>query len=420
MNVPFVDLYAQYLSIKSEVDAAIADVIAQSAFIRGPYVDTFEKEWARALGVRHCVSCANGTDALYIAMRSLDVKQGDEVITTAHSWISTSETVTQAGARVVFCDTDDATFTINPELIEEKITSATVGIIAVHLYGQSADLDLVLRIAQKHNLWVIEDCAQAHFARYKGKFVGTFGTAATFSFYPGKNLGAYGDAGCVVTNDDQLAEKMATFARHGGKGDHIMEGINSRMDGLQAAILNVKLAHLRRWTDARRQVASRYDELLSGLGDLITPKIGRGRDHVYHLYVVRTEKRDALRKHLAAAGVATVLNYPKALPFYPAYAYLAHKPGDFPTAYRNQTRILSLPIYPEMTNAMIEYVVDEIKRAFDCATRGESIAKVKARTSDPSISKGTTSKIIATSLPKGFPAVKSASVRTVTNINPEL
>ena len=364
MKIPFVDLHAQYLSIKPEIDAAIAEVIAQSAYIRGPQVDTFEQAWARTLGVKHCVSCANGTDALYIAMRGLGLKPGDEVITTAHSWISTSETITQAGGRVIFCDTDNETFAINAALIEEKITSRTVGIIPVHLYGQPADMDAIMAIAQKHKLWVIEDCAQAHLARFKGKLVGTFGNAATFSFYPGKNLGAYGDAGCAVTNDDSLADWMTTFARHGGKGEHIMEGINSRMDGLQGAVLNVKLPRLAEWTRRRQRVAARYNELLNGIGDIITPKVAQDREHVYHLYVIRTERRDALRKYLADAGVATVLNYPKALPFYPAYAYLEHKPEDFPMAYANQSRILSLPIFPEMSDEMISCVAGKIREFF--------------------------------------------------------
>ena len=364
MNVPFVDLHAQYLSLKSEIDAAIAEVIAESAFIRGRHVERFEKEWAKTLGVKHCVSCANGTDALYIAMRVLGVKPGDEVVTTAHSWISTSETITQAGGRVVFCDTDNETFTIDPALIEAKITSATVGIIPVHLYGQPADMDPIMAIARKHNLWVIEDSAQAHTAKYRGQVVGTFGNAATFSFYPGKNLGAYGDAGCVVTNDDHLAEWAAAFARHGGKGEHVMEGICSRMDGLQAAILNVKLPHLPAWIKARRRVARRYDDLLNGVGDIVTPKVAPDRDHVYHLYVIRTGNRDALRKHLTDAGVATVLNYPKALPFYPAYAYLGYVPEDFPVAYANQSRILSIPIYPEMGKETIVAIVEQIDSFF--------------------------------------------------------
>jgi dTDP-4-amino-4,6-dideoxygalactose transaminase len=364
MKIPFVDLHAQYLSIKEEIDAAIAKVIAQSAFIRGPEVDRFEKAWAEILGVKHCVSCANGTDALYVAMRALGVKPGDEVITSSHSWISTSETITQAGGRVVFCDTEPDTFTIDPALIEAKITPRTVGIIPVHLYGQPADMDPIMAIARKHKLWVIEDCAQAHMAQYKGRRVGTFGDIATFSFYPGKNLGAYGDAGCAVTNDDPLASWMIKFARHGGKGEHVMEGICSRMDGLQAAILNVKLPHLADWIEARRRVAARYNELLNGVGDVVTPKVAADRDHVYHLYVIRTGKRDALKKHLTDAGIATVLNYPKALPFYPAYAYLGHEPADFPVAYANQSCILSLPNYPEITDEMIEFVVEHIDSFF--------------------------------------------------------
>ena len=360
MKIPFVDLHAQYLTIKHEIDRAIAEVIAQSAYIRGPHVDTFEEAWARTLGVKRCVSCANGTDAIYIALRGLGLKRGDEVITSAHSWISTSETITQAGGRVVFCDTDEEIFTIDPADIERKITPATVGIVPVHLYGQPADMGAIMAIARKHNLWVIEDCAQAHLASYKGQLVGSFGNVATFSFYPGKNLGAYGDAGCVVTNDDRLADWMTTFARHGGKGDHVMEGINSRMDGLQAGILNAKLPHLPAWTAARRRVAACYNELLEDVGDVITPTVKSDRDHVYHLYVIRTENRDALREHLSQASISTVLNYPKALPFYPAYAYLGHVPKDFPAAYFNQSRILSLPIYPEMPEEAITHVANVI------------------------------------------------------------
>src|SRR6266566_5676037 len=360
MKIPFVDLHAQYLTIKHEIDRAIAEVIAQSAYIRGPHVDAFEQAWARTLDVKRCVSCAKGTDAIYIALTGLGLKHGDEVITSAHSWISTSQAITAAGGRIVFCDTDEETFTIDPIEIERKITPATVGIVPVHLYGQAADMSAIMAIAKKHNLWVLEDCAQAHLAKYNGRLVGTFGNVATFSFYPGKNLGAYGDAGCLVTNDDRLADWMATFARHGGKGDHAMEGINSRMDGLQAAILNATLPHLPAWTEARRRVAARYDELLNGVGDVITPKVAPDRDHVYHLYVIRTERRDALRKYLAEAGISTVLNYPKALPFYPAYAYLGHAPKNFPAAYFNQSRILSLPIYPEMPEEAITHVANVI------------------------------------------------------------
>jgi dTDP-4-amino-4,6-dideoxygalactose transaminase len=371
MKIPFVDLHAQYLSIKPEIDAAIAEVIATSAYIRGPFVDSFEAKWAAAVGVKHCVSVGNGTDAIYIALCGLGVKRGDEVITSAHSWIASSEVITQAGGRVVFCDTDVDTFTIDPARLEECITPRTVGIVPVHLYGQAADMEAIMRIAQKHNLWVIEDCAQAHLAKFNGQTVGTFGDVATFSFYPGKNLGAYGDAGAIVTNDATLANWMATFARHGGKGDHVMEGINSRMDGLQGAVLCAKLPHLTAWTEARRKVAARYDELLAGLRDIVTPVVRQNRDHVYHLYVIRTEERDALRQHLKEAGVDTVLNYPKALPFYPAYAYLRHTPADFPVAHANQSRILSLPIYPEIPADAIQYVTDCI-HGFFSKRRGTS------------------------------------------------
>src|SRR6201990_1340656 len=255
MSVPFADLQLQYQTIKSEIDGAIANVIRDNAFIRGPFVDAFEREFAEAVEAKYCVSCANGTDALYLAMAALKVAPGDEVITTAHSWISTSAMITHAGANVVFADTDGATFTIDPKAIEAAITPRTVGIIPVHLYGQPADMDAIMAIANRRKLWVIEDCAQAHLARYKGQQVGSFGAAATYSFYPGKNLGAMGDAGAVVTNDDALTEHMTMLARHGGlvKHQHRIEGINSRLDGMQAAILSAKLPPLAAWTRGREQ-----------------------------------------------------------------------------------------------------------------------------------------------------------------------
>jgi dTDP-4-amino-4,6-dideoxygalactose transaminase len=361
MKIPFVDLHAQYATIKTDVDAAIAAVIRESGFVRSHFVDEFEAQWAKVLGIKHCVSCANGTDALYIAMRGLGLKPGDEVITTAHSWIATSETITQAGGRVVFCDTEDDTYTIDPADIAAKITSRTVGVIPVHLCGQPADMDPILELARKHNLWVIEDCAQAHLATYKGRLVGTMGHAATFSFYPGKNLGAMGDAGCLVTNDDQLAQWATLFARHGGKGDHVMEGINSRLDGIQAAILSVKLPHLAAWTARRQELAAVYSANLRGLEDLACPVTRSDRTHVFHLYMVRSRQRDALRTKLQEAGIATVLNYPRALPFYPAYAYLGHRPEDFPRAAAHQQEILSLPLYPEMSAEAQAYVAETIQ-----------------------------------------------------------
>jgi dTDP-4-amino-4,6-dideoxygalactose transaminase len=281
-KVPFVDLHAQYITIKNEVDEAISKVISQSAFVRGPFVEKFEEEFSKLVGVDHCVSCANGTDALFIAMKALGVGPGDEVIAPAHSWISTTETISQAGGKVVFCDTDAKTFTIDPADIEAKITPKTVGIIPVHLYGQPADMDSIMRIAIKHKLWVLEDCAQAHLARYKGQYVGTFGDAATFSFYPGKNLGAMGDAGAILTKHRDIADRMTMFARHGGlrKGEHNIEGINSRLDGIQAAILSVKMTNLGSWTRARQSLASKYTELLGGISTLSLPETEEGREHV--------------------------------------------------------------------------------------------------------------------------------------------
>jgi dTDP-4-amino-4,6-dideoxygalactose transaminase len=365
MAVPYADLHLQYQSIKSEIDAAIAAVIRDSAFIRGPYVDAFEKQFAAAVDARHCISCANGTDALYIAMTALKVKPGDEVVTTAHSWISTSAMITHAGATAVFCDTDARTFTIDPGAIESAITPRTVGIIPVHLYGQPADMAAIMAIARKHGLWVIEDCAQAHLARYKGQQVGNFGEAATYSFYPGKNLGAMGDAGAIVTNRTDLGERMAMLARHGGlvKHQHQIEGINSRLDGLQAAILSAKLPHLARWTEARQAAAAAYDIGLNQIEDVVVPQIASDRTHVYHLYTIQHPQRDKLAAYLSANGVQTAINYPVALPFLEAYRRFGHRPEQFPNAYRHQTRILSLPMFAEITAQQQKAVIDLI-RAF--------------------------------------------------------
>jgi dTDP-4-amino-4,6-dideoxygalactose transaminase len=363
MNVPFADLHAQYLTIKAGIDKAISDVISTSAFIRGPYVQKFEEEFAAAMQLKHCVACANGTDSLYIAMHGLGVKPGDEVIAPAHSWISTTETITQAGGTVVFCDTDSSTYTIDPAQIEAKITQRTVGIIPVHLYGQPANMGAIMAIARKHKLWVIEDCAQAHLASWEGQQIGTFGDAASFSFYPGKNLGAMGDAGAVCTNDSALAHRMAMFARHGGltKGDHQIEGINSRLDGLQAAILSVKLPHLAGWTRRRQELAASYETLLQGIDGLNLPVTAHGREHVFHLYVIQHENRDALASHLNGLGIQTVISYPTALPFLPAYARFGHQPTDFPNAYRNQSRILSIPIFPEISTQQMEHVAASLR-----------------------------------------------------------
>jgi len=371
MKVPFSDLHTQYTSIKQEIDNAIASVIAESAFVRGKYVEAFEVDFAKLVSRNHCVSCANGTDALFIAIKSLGLNPGDEVIVPAHSWISTSEIVTLAGGRVVFCDTNVDTYTIDPEAIKEKITTRTVGIIPVHLYGQAADMEPILHIALHYGLWVIEDCAQAHLAMYKGKQVGSFGDAATYSFYPGKNLGAMGDAGAITTDNSELADKMAMFARHGGlkKGSHNIEGINSRLDGMQAAILSVKLMHIVDWTEKRKQLAKSYKTLFPDDIDIDQPFIAENCDHVWHLYVIRSNQRDHLRAFLDKAGISTVVNYPIALPFLPAYRYLNHDPSEFPRAYANQGRVLSIPLYCEMSQEAQNYVVDSIISFLDLTSK---------------------------------------------------
>lgn len=363
MSIPFVDLHAQYLSIKPEIDEAITRVIAASSFVRGPEVEAFEANYSALMGARHTVSCANGTDAIYIAMKALGIKPGDEVITTAQSWISTSETIGQHGAKPVFVDIDPVTSTIDVSKIAEKIGGRTVGIIPVHLYGQMADMPAIMAIAEKHGLWVIEDCAQAHLATIDGRKAGRFGHIATWSFYPGKNLGAMGDAGAITTDDAALARHMACFARHGGlvKGDHEMEGINSRLDGLQAAILNVKLPHLAGWTARRRAAAKRYDELLADIPGIVTPTEVEGREHVYHLYVIEADDRDGLAAALKVRGIPTVINYKRALPFLPCYAHLGHRAEDFPVAHRLQDHILSLPIYAELTDAQVGEVTGAIR-----------------------------------------------------------
>ncbi len=366
MTIPFVDLKVQYHSIKSEINQAIQNVINDTAFIKGKYVDRFEKEYAAAYGVGHCISCANGTDAIYISLKALGIGQGDEVITVANSWISTSETITQAGARPVFVDIHPDYYTIDVSQIEDKITSKTKAIIPVHLFGQPAEMDKLLEIAKKYELFVIEDCAQAHFAEYKGHRVGTFGIAGTFSFFPGKNLGAYGDAGAIVTNDDEFAIKARMFANHGAlkKHHHEIEGINSRMDGIQAAILSVKLPYILEWNRQRYAHALTYHKALESLDGVIVPKIHPDVKHVFHLYVIRTKQRDALQKYLEAHGISTGIHYPTPLPFLKAYKYLGHKPEDFPVAFDYQHKILSLPMYPELTDGMIQAVADRIADFF--------------------------------------------------------
>jgi len=365
MNVPFVDLKVQYQSLKTEIDAAIQNVISNTAFIGGKYVDAFEKAYAEKFGVKHCVSCANGTDAIYIALKALGVGQGDEVITVANSWISTSETITQTGAKPVFVDIDEY-FHIDAAKIEKKITKKTKAIIPVHLYGQPAAIDDIKQLCNAHGLPLIEDCAQSHFSTYRGQYTGTFGLAGTFSFYPGKNLGAYGDAGALITNDDAFARKARLFANHGSLQKHIheIEGINSRLDAIQAVVLSVKLSHIDEWNKARHAHGLKYNSMLSGIPGVKCPKLRDDAFHIFHVYSLRVPKRDALADHLKSKGVATGIHYPIALPFMPAYSYLSHKPSDFPVAHECMGEIFSLPMYPELSDEQIEYVAQSIKEFY--------------------------------------------------------
>lgn len=365
MKVPFVDLKIQYNLLKKDIDGAIQSVIDRTAFIQGEEVKTFEQNFARHYGVKNCIGVANGTDALYISMKMLGIGPGDEVITVANSWISTAEAIVQTGAKPVFVDIDEYA-TIDASKIEEYINEKTIALIPVHLYGQPADMKVIKELAEKHNLYLIEDCAQAHFAEFEGKKVGTFGDVATFSFYPGKNLGAYGDAGAIITNDDELAIKMRMYANHGAikKHQHLMEGINSRLDSIQAAILNVKLPYLSQWNEMRLKNASYYDDILEGIGDIITPLVRKNVKHIYHVYCIRSQHRDELRTFLETNGIETAIHYPVALPFMEAFSNLNYRPDEFPRTVSIQDQILSLPMYPELKVDMMNYVADTIKLFF--------------------------------------------------------
>lgn len=364
MNIPFVDLKSQYESIKKEIDNAISTVISQAAFIGGPHVKSFEEAFAKFCNMKHCIGVANGTDALYIAMKTLGIGKGDEVITAANSFIATSEAITMTGAKVVFVDINSQTYNIDAQKIEEKITPRTKAILPVHLYGQPVDMDPILSLAHKYDLKVVEDAAQAHGAVYKGRRIGSFGDMACFSFYPGKNLGAYGDAGAIVTSNEELALKATMFANHGrsDKYNHEIEGVNSRLDGLQAAILEIKLKYLPKWTEARRKNAYCYNKYLADTG-LITPVEIENVIAVYHLYVVRIKKelRQKLQAHLQSKGISTGIHYPIALPNLKAYAYLNHTENDFPEASKAAQEIVSLPMFPELAEPQIKYITNVIK-----------------------------------------------------------
>ena len=364
MNIPIVDLKVQYQSIKEEIDKAIQSVIENTAFIKGKYVQQFERDYAEAYGSKHVVSCGNGTDALYITLKAMDIGPGDEVITTAHSWISTSETITQAGANVVFVDIDKDYYTIDTNLIEEKVTKKTKVIIPVHIYGQPVNMTEIMRIANKYNLKVIEDCAQAHGAEYNGKRVGSIGDVGCFSFYPTKNLGAIGDGGALVTNDDQLAGKIKLLREYGWKERYISskEGWNSRLDELQAAILHVKLKHLDEDNFRRNKHAKIYFDLLKFL-PLELPKTRSNSSHVFHLFVIKIEQRNKLRDYLQKNGVNTTIQYPVPVHKQKYFQKMCSE-KSLPVTEQVAKNILSLPMYPELEEKEINKVSNILKDYF--------------------------------------------------------
>lgn len=367
MRVNFVDLNRQYNSIKPEVDAAIQAVIEETAFIGGKYVNQFEKDFSNLYGVSNCISTANGTDSLFIIMKMLGIGPGDEVITAANSWISSSETIGQTGAVPVFVDVDKEYYTVDIEKVAEAITPKTKAIMPVHMFGQMSDMEGLMRLSEKYNIPIIEDCAQSHFSEYNGIRAGLFGVAGSFSFYPGKNLGAFGDAGGIITNDEYLANKFKKYARHGAltKHKHEIEGINSRLDGLQAAILSVKLKHILKWTNERVKVSELYRAKLANVGEIILPAVRPNSKHTFHLFVIRAQRRNELAQFLKEKGISTAIHYPSPLPFLDAYRNRGFTENDFPVVYEFSKQILSIPIFPEITVDEIDFVVDAIKRFYN-------------------------------------------------------
>lgn len=366
--IPFVDLQTQYQSIKAEVDAAIHRVLDASSYILGPEVERFEREFAAYTNAEHCVALNSGTAAIQLAVMACGIGAGDEVIVPANTFFASAEGVSTAGATPVFVDADSDSYTIDSTKIEAAITPRTRAIMPVHLYGQAADLDPVFEIAAHHNLHVIEDAAQAHGAKYKGRPVGALGAAGAFSFYPGKNLGAYGEGGAVTTNNAAVARRIRLLRDHGSerKYRHEVVGYNFRLEGLQGAVLAVKLKHLNRWNDLRRTHAATYRELLAPLAhdNLIElPREMPYAEHIYHLFVIQIDERDAVQQRLTEAGVATGIHYPVPIHLQPAYANLGYKPGDFPVAERQASRVLSLPMFPELTRNQLARVADATKDA---------------------------------------------------------
>jgi dTDP-4-amino-4,6-dideoxygalactose transaminase len=363
MTIPFLDLKAQNSALRQEILPLWAEILDSAAFVGGKYVKDFEQEFAALTHSTHCVALNSGTDALRFIFLALGLHSGGEVITVPNTFIATTEAISQSGGKPVFVDIDPGTYTLDPSKIEAAITPKTKGIVPVHLYGQPAEMDAIIAIAKKHQLWVVEDACQAHLAEYNGRTVGTLGRAAAFSFYPGKNLGACGDAGAVTTNDFELATTITMLRDHGQirKYFHAMEGYNGRCDALQAAALSVKLKYLPQWTEARRRHARRYRELLRDIPGLILPQAIPGNQSVYHLFVIQVENRDHLMQELQKKGVSTGLHYPLPLHRQEAYAHLHLPAGSFPIAEACAERLLSLPLYPELNDAQIVFVCESIK-----------------------------------------------------------
>jgi dTDP-4-amino-4,6-dideoxygalactose transaminase len=357
--IPFADLKRQYQNHKTEIDACIHKSLENTAFIGGNGILEFEKSFSEYLSVENCVACANGTDSIEILLKAMGIKEGDEVLVPAISWISTSEAVSSLGASPVFVDIDPNTYTIDVQLIQSKITPKTKTIIPVHLYGQPANMKAIMEIARKFDLKVLEDCAQAHGAKIENQLVGSFGDAASFSFYPGKNLGAYGDAGCMVSNSNEIAKAARRIANHGqdGKHNHIIEGRNSRLDAMQAAILNVKLPYLNGWITRRNEIGKKYLREITN-SKILMPTISDNEFHAFHLFVIRSDERDELRAYLRDHEIGTSIHYPKALPFLECYKSFNHTEMDFPVAAKYQSKILSIPMFPELTEDEIIKVIE--------------------------------------------------------------
>ncbi len=361
MRIDFSNFKTMHDEIKPQLLEAVDRVTLSNNYILGPEVAKFEQDFANYCGAKYCVGTGNGLDALSLALRAMGVRAGDEVIVPSHTYIATALAVSNIGATPVFVEVKESDYTINPDLIEEKITDKTKAIIAVQLYGQSSDMDAINRIAKKHGLYVLEDAAQSHGATYHGRKVGSLADAAAFSFYPGKNLGAMGDAGCVVTNDKDLSEKIRIFANYGSKVkyEHLEKGVNSRLDEMQAAILDVKLPHLDKWNAFRQGVAERY---LSGIKNdkVILPSVAEGNEHVWHVFVVRVDDRARFQKYLSDAGIVTLIHYPHAMHEQPAYREYAEL--ELPIASKIAREVVSLPMYYGITNPEIDYVIDAINK----------------------------------------------------------